>query len=213
MAQHISPLPKQSRQQPTRSQNAIGSASNRRSHWRGVLGACEGASAAKPGPAPLPARTRPQQPLRGRRHSGGMEGMCHPGAPHRTGSSARRGAVPVRKGPFRDTTEYHRHLPSPCRPHRPREAAALWARERAPIARGNAANIHRGAGGVLGAGPAGRGAPGRCVLLSTSGDPSKLARSNLPFLEPFSHRFLPRGRLITCGSLGCVPRPGATSCP
>jgi hypothetical protein len=128
-------------------------------------------------------------------HSGGSG---PPRAPFRTGSGARGGGVPLRKGPTRDTTEYYDHPPSPCRPDRPREVAALWARERPPVARGSAANIHGGGVGVLGAGPAGRGAPGRCVLLSTSCDPSQIARSNLPFLEPFSHRFLPRGRLITC---------------
>jgi hypothetical protein len=161
------PLPKHARQQPTRSRNATGSATNQLGRWQGVLGACEGVSAAKLGPAPLPARTRPQQPLRGRGRSGGMEGIALIGAQNITISGARGGAVPVQKGPFRDTTEYHRQLPSPCRPHRPREPGALWARERAPVAHGSAAKIRRGGVGVLWAGPAGRGAPGRCVLLST----------------------------------------------
>ena len=125
-----------------------------------------------------------------------------PGAPIETGSGARGGAVPVREGPFRDATGCHRHLPSPCRPEGLREPASLWARARAPRARGSAVTHRGGAVGLLGAGPAGRGAPGRCVLLSTSCDPSKIARSNLPFprfLEPFSNRFLPGGVPITCG--------------
>jgi hypothetical protein len=89
--------------------------------------------------------------------------------------------------------------PGPCSQDAPREPAALWARARAPRARGSAVTYRGGAVGVLGAGPAGRGAPGRCVLLSTGCDPSTIARSNLPFLEPFSNRFLHGGVPITCG--------------
>ena len=100
-----------------------------------------------------------------------------------TSADAQGEAVPVREGLSRATTAYYDHPPSPCRPDRPREAAALWAREWAPVARGSAANICRGGVGLRGAGPAVWGAPGRCVLLSTSCDPSKIARSNLRRLK------------------------------
>jgi len=81
-------------------------------------------------------------------HSGGSG---PPRALLRTGSGARIGAVPVREGPSRDTADYRRQLPSPCSPDRPRELAALWARERVPMARGSAANVRRGGVEVLGA--------------------------------------------------------------
>jgi hypothetical protein len=167
--QHISPLPKHARQQPTRSQNATGSATNLLGRCRGVLGACPGASAAKPGPAKLQAGTRPHQPLRGRRRSGGTEGMCQKLPEVRTGSGARGGAVPVRQGWSRFTPPYAEHPPGPCRQDAPREPAALWARGRAPRARGSAVFPCGRGVWVLGAGPGGRGAPGRDGLDSRRG--------------------------------------------
>ena len=99
---------------------------------------------------------------------------------------------------------YYRVLRPPSQPLQarsaPRGRSALGARAAPRGARECRQHPRGGRGGTWGW-PSGQGSTGKmCPPLDCN--PSKIARSNLPPLEPFSHRFLPRGSSITCGFPG-----------